>query len=187
MIGSDFFTVDTVLFKRLYVLFVELASRRIHLAGITAKPDGPWVTQQARNLLIRLDDEGVRARFLIRERDSEFTYAFDEVFRSEGIGVIKVPVRAPRARAHAERWVASLRRACRDRLLIVGRRQLERVVRVYATHYNAHRPHRSLGQQPPLAKPPPMRGPAPMGQLPGDGVWRCDLVGGLLHEDELAA
>jgi putative transposase len=113
--------VDTLFFKRFYVLFViELASRRVHLAGITTSPDGAWVAQQARNLLMRLDDEGTCPRFLIRDRDCKFTRDFDEVFRSEGIRVIKAPVRAPRARAHAERWVESLRRECLDRLLIVG-------------------------------------------------------------------
>jgi putative transposase len=106
ILECDFLTVDTVFFKRLYILFfIELASRRVHLAGISANPDGAWVTQQARNLVMRLGDEGVRMRFLIRDRDSKFTASFDEVFRSEGIRVIKAPVRAPRARAHAERWV----------------------------------------------------------------------------------
>ncbi|MGH3130828.1 MAG: integrase core domain-containing protein, partial [Gaiellaceae bacterium] len=144
--------------KRFYILFfIELASRRVQVAGITANPDGAWVTQQARNLLMRLDDDGVRARFLIRDRDRKFTRDFDEVFRSGGVRVIRAPVRAPRARAHAERWVSSLRRECLDRLLILGRRHLETVVRVYAKHYNEHRPHRSLSQHPPLAQPPPIR------------------------------
>jgi transposase InsO family protein len=142
------------------------------------------VSQQARNLVMRLDDEGVRARFLIRDRDSKFTRDFDEVFRSEGIGVIK----APRARAHAERWVGRVRRECLDRLLIVGRRHLENVVRVYALHYNTHRPHRSLDQQPPLAKPPPVRARAPSGErLQLDHLRRRERLGGLLHEYELAA
>jgi putative transposase len=149
IIECDFLTVDTLFLKRFYVLFfIELASRRVRIAGITANPDGAWVTQQARNLVMRLDDERVPVLFLIRDRDSKFTASFDEVLRSEGIRVIKAPVRAPRARAHAERWVESLRRECLDRLLILGRRDLERVVRVYAEHYNGHRPHRSLGQRP---------------------------------------
>ena len=93
-----------------------------------------------------------RPRFLIRDRDSKFTRDFDEVFRSEGIRVIKAPVRAPKARAHAERWVGSLRRECLDRLLIFGRRQLERVLAGYTLHYNEHRPHRALGQRPPPSK-----------------------------------
>jgi putative transposase len=94
ILECDFLTVDTVFLKRFYVLFfIELASRRVHLAGITANPDGAWVTQQARNLLMRLDDQGLQARFLIRDRDSKFTRDFDEVFRSEGIRIIKAPVR----------------------------------------------------------------------------------------------
>jgi putative transposase len=111
ILECDFLTVDTLFLKRFYVLFfIELASRRVHLAGITTNPDGRWVSQQARNLLMQLDDEAVRPRFLIRDRDSKFTPDFDEVFRSEGIRVIKAPVRAPKARAHAERWVGSVRR-----------------------------------------------------------------------------
>jgi putative transposase len=146
------------------------------------------VTQQARNLVMRLDDECVPARFLIRDRDSKFTAGFDEVFRAEGIRVIKAPIRAPRARAHAERWVESLRRECLDRLLILGRRQLERVVRVYAEHYNGHRPHRSLAQRPPLTKPPPIDERAPSSEpLQLDRLRRRDRLGGLLHEYELAA
>src|SRR6266508_2166761 len=185
----DVLTVDTVFFRRLYVLFfIEVASRRVHLAGITANPDGVWVTHQARNLLMRLDDEGVRPRFLIRDRDSKFTRDFDEVFRSEGIRVIKAPVRAPRARAHAERWISSLRRECLDRLLIFGRRHLEGVASAYAQHYNEHRPHRSLAQRPPLAKPPPIdeRVPSSDRQL-ADRVHRRDRLGGLLHEYEVDA
>jgi putative transposase len=104
ILECDFLTVDTLFLKRFYVLFfIELATRRVHVAGITTNPDGRWVTQQARNLLMELDDEDVRPRFLIRDRDSKFTRDFDEVFRSEGIRVIKAPVRAPQARAHAER------------------------------------------------------------------------------------
>jgi putative transposase len=189
MIECDFLTVDTVFFKRLYILFFrEFASRRVHVAGITASPDGAWVTQQARNLLMRLDDEGPRARFLIRDRDSKFTRDFDEVFRSQGIRVIRGPVRAPRARAHAERWAESLRRECLDRLLVLGCRHLERVVRVYAEQYNEHRPHRSLAQRPPLAKPPPLAARAPRRKpLPLDSLRHRDRLGGLLHEYELAA
>jgi putative transposase len=190
IIECDFLTADTVFFKRLYVLFfIELASRRVHIAGVTANPDGAWVSQQARNLVMRLADEGVRMGFLIRDRDSKFTASFDEVFRSEGIRVIRAPVRAPRARAHAERWVGSLRRECLDGLLILGRRHLERVVRVHAQHYNEHRPHRSLAQRPPLAKPPPrISEPTPtIEQLRLDRLRRRDRLGGLLHEYELAA
>jgi hypothetical protein len=104
------------------LFFIELASRRVHLGGITTNPDGRWVSQQARNLLMQFDDEGARPRFLVRDRDGKFTREFDEVFRPEGIRVIKAPVRAPKARAHAERWVGTVRRECLDRLLILGRR-----------------------------------------------------------------
>jgi transposase InsO family protein len=188
ILECDFLTVDTLFLKRFYVLFfIELATRRVHLAGITTNPDGPWATQQARNLLMQLDEEGVRPRFLVRDRDSKFTRDFDEVFRSAGIRVIKAPARAPQARAHAERWVGTLRRECLDRLLIFGRRHLERVVAAYTLHYNEHRPHRSLGQRPPLAEPLPNDN-----QASGDVIELCrlrrrDRLGGLIHEYQLAA
>jgi putative transposase len=188
ILECDFLTVDTLFLKRFYVLFfVELATRRVRLAGITTNPDGPWVTQQARNLLMQLDDDGVRPRFLIRDRDSKFTRTFDEVFRSEGIEAIKAPVRAPRARAHAERWVGTVRRECLDRLLIVGRRHLERVLSVYTLHYNEHRPHRSLAQRPPLA-PIAAHGQQALGEVfLLERLRRRDRLGGLIHEYELAA
>ena len=188
ILECDFLTVDTLFLKRFYVLFfIELATRRVQLAGITTNPDGRWVTQQARNLLMQFDDEGVDARFVVRDRDSKFSRNFDEVFRSEGIRVIKAPVRAPRARAHAERWVGSLRRECLDRLLIVGRRHLEHVVTAYALHYNEHRPHRSLGQRPPLAQTPAPDRRAPGEVRPLDRLRRRDRLGGLIHEYQLAA
>src|SRR6266571_515420 len=157
LLECDFLTVDTLFLKRFYVLFfIELATRRVHLAGITTNPNGRWVTQQARNLLMQLDDEDVRPRFLVRDRDSKFTRDFDEVFRLEGIRVIKAPVRAPKARAHAERWVGSVRRECLDRLLILGRRHLEHVLVAYVRHFNEHRPHQALGQRPPLSEEQPL-------------------------------
>ncbi len=157
ILECDFLTVDTLFLKRFYVLFfIELATRRVHLAGITTNPDG------------RCCD-------------------FDEVFRSEGIRVIRAPVQAPKARAHAERWVGSVRRECLDRLLIVGRRHLEHVVCEYAQHYNTHRPHRSLDQRTPLAKPP-IDEPAPRAELPQlDLLRRRDRLGGLLREYRIAA
>jgi len=188
ILECDFLTVDTLFLKRFYVLFfIELATRRVHLAGITTNPDGRWVTQQARNLLLELGDKGMRPRFLVRDRDRKFTRDFDEVFRSEGIRVIKAPVEAPKARAHAERWVETVRRECLDRLLIVGRRHLEHVVREYALRYNTHRPHRSLDQRAPLAKPP-IDEPAPRAELPQlDLLRRRDRLGGLLREYRIAA
>jgi putative transposase len=136
ILECDFLTVDTIFLRHFYVLFfIELATRRVHPAGITTNPDGRWVAQQARNLLMRLDDEDVRPRFLVRDRDSKFTREFDEVFRAEGIRVIMAPVRAPKARAHAERWVGSVRRECLDGLLVLGRRHLQHLVATYAAHY----------------------------------------------------
>jgi putative transposase len=188
ILECDFLTVDTLFLKRFYVLFfIELSTRRVHLAGITSNRDGRWVTQQARNLLMRFEDEGIRPRLLVRDRDGKFTRDFDDVFHSEGIRVIKAPVRAPRARAHAERWVGSLRRECLDRLLICGRRHLQHVVSTYALHYNQHRPHRSLGQRPPLAQPPPADEPSQGELLTLDRLRRRDRLGGLIHEYQLAA
>jgi putative transposase len=182
ILECDFFTVETLWLRRLYVLFfIELARRRVHLAGVTANPNSAWVAQQARNLIMTVAERERRPRFLIRDRDRKFTAAFDEVFRSEGIRVIRAPIAAPRAKAHAERWVGSVRRECLDRILVVSRGHLERVLHEYVSHYNAHRPHRSLEQQPPVLKPPP---------LAGDCDWcvrRRDRLGGLLHEYELAA
>jgi putative transposase len=163
------------------LFFIELERRRIHLAGVTANPHGAWVAQQARNLM-KLADQEQRPWFLIRDRDSKLTAAFDEVFRSEGIRVIRAPIAAPRAKAHAERWVGSVRRECLDRILIVSRKHLEAVLREYVAYNNTHRPHRSLLQQPPLLKPTLV--PAQ------DREWRVrrhDRVGGLLHQYEVAA
>jgi putative transposase len=183
ILECDFLTVDTLFLRRFYVLFfIELGTRRVRLAGITANPDGRWVTQQARNLVMQLDDEGRRPRFVIRDRDSKFTREFDEVFRTEGIRVIKAPVRAPKARAHAERWVGSVRRECLDRLLILGRRHLHHVLVAYVRHFNEHRPHRALGQRPPLSDELTL---AEVIDL--DRLRRRDVLGGLIHEYQLAA
>jgi putative transposase len=188
ILECDFLTVDTLFLKRFYVLFfIELGTRRVHLAGITTNPDGRWVTQQARNLLMQLDDADVRPRFLIRDRDSKFTCEFDEVFRSEGIRVIKAPVRAPTARAHAERWVGSARRECLDRILILGRRHLQHVLAAYIAHYNEHRPHRALAQRPPLHQPASVEEKVWADVIELDRVRRRDLLGGLIHEYQLAA
>src|SRR5712691_5652330 len=185
VLECDFLTVDTLFLKRFYVLFfMELSTRRVHLAGITTNPDGAWVTQQARNLLMQLDDQGVRPRLLVRDRDSKFTREFDEVFRSEGIRVIKAPVRAPKARAHA---LGSVRCECLDRLLILGRRHLELVIKTYALHHNEHRPHRSLSQRPPLIQLPPSQVQATADVIDLDRLGGRDLLGGVIREYRLAA
>jgi putative transposase len=121
----------------------------VHLAGVTAHPTGWWVAQQARNLIAVLDGQAGAFRFLIRDRDTKFTRAFDDVWRSTGVEIIRTPVQAPNANAVAERWIRTVRAECLDWLLIVGRGHLEQVLRVYIEHYNAHRPHRALGLQPP--------------------------------------
>jgi putative transposase len=174
-----------VLLRRLYVLFfIELDTRRVHLAGITANPTGAWVAQQARNLVMT-PGVGLSSRqFLIRDRDTKFTGVFDAVFRTEGIRVIKTPVRAPQANAYAERWIGSVRRECLDWILIFGRRHLDHVLGEYLDRYNSHRPHRGLDLGIPEARgdEPDTISPSPLQR-----VRRRDRLGGLIHEYTLAA
>jgi putative transposase len=185
MIAVDFFTVETVWLQRLYVLFfIELGSRHVHLAGCTANPSGSWVTQQARQLAWTSTERSTPPRFLIRDRDSKYTRDFDTVFRSEGIEIIRTPVRAPKANAIAERFVRTARSECLDWLLILNRRHLERVLRVFIHHYNGHRPHRSLKLAPPDPEQPTLR---VAGSRRPDNVERRDRLGGLIHEYSLAA
>jgi len=181
ILATDFFTVETISLKTLYVLFfIELSSRRVHLAGVTANPDSAWVTQQARNLAIEERLSGVR--FLLRDRDAKYSGPFDAVLRAEGVRIIRTPIRAPRANAFAERFVRTVRRECLDHVLIYDRRHLERVLGAYVAHYVDERPHRGLG----LAVPAGIR-PA---QVPGATptlVERRDVLGGLIHEYRRAA
>ena len=183
-LACDFLSVDTVLLRRLYVLvFICIGSRRIEYVACTSNPDSAWMLQQARNLLMALDDRGQQPRLLIHDRDAKFSRAFDTIFRAEGMNVIRTPFQAPNANAHIERWVGSVRRECLDRLLILSRRQLERVLRVYVRHYNERRPHRALDLQP----PDPVRMASPRGDPVHTAVRRRDLLGGLIHEYESAA
>ena len=179
ILATDFFTVETVTLRRLYVLFfIEVSSRQVWLAGVSAHPHGAWVTQQASNLAVTRSSRP--PRFLIRDRDAKFTGPFDEVFSTEGTQVIRTPVRAPRANAYAERWVRSVRTECLDWTLILGRRHLERVLRAYVAHYNQHRPHRGLDLHAPSADQ--------IREAPVVGaVHRRDVLGGLIHEYQRAA
>jgi transposase InsO family protein len=185
MLACDFFTVDTVLLKRLYVLFfIELHTRRVHVTGVTAHPTGTWVIQQARSLSHGLAQRAQPVKFLIRDRGTKFTTGFDEVFHSEGIRVIKTPIRAPRANAFAERFVGTIRRECLDRVLVFGRRQLESVICEYVDHYNSHRPHRSLGQRSPQ---PNGIDPAHLESVDLSRLERTNRIGGLINEYRLVA
>ena len=185
MLACDFFTVDTVLLRRLSVLFfIEIDTRQIYLSGVTGNPVGEWVTQQARNLSFVLAEGGRTANFLIRDRDTKFTNRFDEVFRSEGTRIIKTPVRAPRANAFAERFVGTVRRECLDRILILGRRHLEQIVTEYITHYNEHRPHRALDQRAPESGGVTS---VPIHDLDPKRLRRTEILGGLIHEFRLVA
>jgi len=184
ILACDFFTVDTVFLRRVYVLFfIELGSRRVHLAGVTGHPTGIWVAQQARNLLVSFGDQAAAWKFLIRDRDAKFTRAFDDVWRSTGAEIIRTLVQAPNANAVAERWVGTVRRECLDQLLIVGRQQLVGVLRRYIEHYNQRRPHRSLAHATPVPSAGPEAWSAPnLGRL-----RRRDVLGGLIHEYEHVA
>ena len=179
ILAVDFFTVETVWLQRLFVLFfIELGTRRVHLAGCSAHPSAEWVTQQARNLAWQVGDDAFQPRFLLRDRDTKFTRSFDDVFRSQGVKVVPLPVRAPRANAVCERWVGTARRELLDHLLIFGGRHLESALKEFVEHYHHARPHQALGQR------------TPCGDLPtlsdrlsnSTSIVRRDRLGGLIHE-----
>lgn len=182
ILACDFLTVETVSLTRIHVLFfVSLERRRIEFVASTTNPDGRWVAQQARNLLMLLADGERSFRFLLHDRDSKFSLDFDAVFGSDGMRIIRTPVRAPNANAHAERWVGTLRRECLDRILIINRRHLDHVLRAYVAHYNRHRPHRSLTLQPLDERAAePVRAPA-------RDIHRHQVLGGLINEYKAAA
>jgi putative transposase len=182
ILACDLFHLDTITLHRLYAFFViEHATRRVHVLGVTAHPTGECFTQQARNLLMDLDDAGQRFRFLIRDRDAKFTAAFDAVFTAIDVRIIKTPVRAPPANAIAERFVGSTRRELLDHILIINHRHAAAALQQYARHYNEHRPHRALGQTAPL-RPLPHCTTTEIHH-----VQRRDRLGGLIHEYQQVA
>jgi transposase InsO family protein len=180
-VACDFATVDTVLMRRFYVLFfIDVTSREVFLGGITTNPTAAWTTQAARNLFICHAGRLHRCRALVRDGAGQFRGRFDAIFASEGITVITTPVRTPVANAYAERWVGTLRRDLLDRTLIWNRRQLHLLISDYIDHYNVHRPHRALDQQPPRPAAAPIFRP----RAPVTASRRC---GGLIHEYRQAA
>ena len=157
------------------LFFVHLATRKVLAAASTSEPNSAWVTQQARNLSWKLADDGIDLRVLIHDRDRKFAKSFDNVFEAEGARVILTPLMAPRANAHAERWVGSARRECLDWMLILSQRHLESVLSDDCAHYNAERPHRSCGLRPPASRGDPISG------LDGT-ISRRARLGGLLSD-----
>jgi len=175
--ACDFFTVETAFLKTLYVLFfIEVGSRRLHVTTATPHPNGTFATQKARNLCFTLDERAEPVRFLVHDRDAKFSGSFDEVVRTEGIRVIRTPIRSPQANAFAERAVKTLRHEVVDWTLILGRRHLDRVLASYARHYNAERPHRGID----LRAPEKHNHVEPVEIVPK--IKRRDLLSGLIHE-----
>ncbi|MCJ7569083.1 MAG: transposase [Anaerolineales bacterium] len=174
LLACDFFTVETIFLKRLYVLFfIELDTRRVHLAGITASPNDFWTTQQARQIIWKLEEKQRTFRFLIHDRDTKLTRLFDNVFCSVGMDIIRTPFRAPQANAYAERWIRSARQECLDHILILNERHLHHVLKEYVAFYNASRPHQGINQRTPM----PMMRPSRTGSV----AWR-DVLGGIVND-----
>ena len=182
MLAVDFFHVDcAITLKRIYVFFaLEVGSRYVHILGTTSHPTGAWTTQQARNLLMDLDDRAVTFRFLVRDRAGQFTSSFDAVLASAGIDTVKIPPRCPRANCFAERFVRTAKAELTDRILIFGERHLRTVLARYGAHYNGGRPHRALRLRPP-------RPDHPSSALNGQQIRRRPVLGGLISEYERAA
>jgi transposase InsO family protein len=159
---------------------IEVGSRYVHILGVTANPDGPWTTQQIRNLLMDLGDRTAGFRFLVRDRAGQFTASFDAVLAEAGIEAVKIPPRSPRANAYAERFVLTARTEVTDRMLIFGQRHLRTILDQYAAHYNKRRPHRSRQLRPP--RPDHL-----VANLAQTRIQRRPVLGGLINEYERAA
>lgn len=174
LLACDFFTVETLFLQTLYVLVVMwIGSRKVHFAGCTTHPDNVWITQQARQVMWQLEDREPGIRFLIRDNDKKFTQAFDTVFRSQGIDVIRTPYRAPNANAYVERWIRSVREACMDKLLIINQAHLRRVMREYIEFFDTAQPHQGIDQQI----------PTPKAIYQTTGPVRCrSVLGGIIHD-----
>jgi putative transposase len=185
ILAADFVHVDTVLLRRIYALIViEHGSRRAHLAGITANPDGVWTTQAARNFLMGVDQRTTSVKFLIRDRAGQFADCFDAVFQADAIRILTSPPQAPRANAVCERMIGTLRREVLDRLLIVSEHHLRQVLTEYLLHYNTARPHRALGQLAPAQAD--TQPPEPI-NLAEHQIRRKQILDGLTHEYHIAA
>jgi transposase InsO family protein len=184
-IACDFATIDTALLRRYYLLFfIDITTREVFYAGTTANPTGPWTTQAARNLFLRHTDRFSDSRALVRDRGSQFIDTFDEIFRNEGLKILKTPIRTPVANTFAERWIGTLRRELLDNTIIWNQRQLERLVVDYIDQYNTHRPHRSLDQRPPRDSDPLESARRDPAKLRIVRSTRCD---GLINEYRNAA
>ncbi|MFF1588240.1 integrase core domain-containing protein [Streptomyces sp. NPDC058286] len=159
---------------------MEVGSRYVHILGVTSHPDGPWTTQQARNLMADLGDRASKFTFLVRDRAGQFSASFDAVLADAGIAVVKIPPRSPRANAYAERFVLTVRSEVTDRMLIFSQRHLRAVLDEYAKHYNGCRPHRGQQLHPP-------RPDHPIASPTHERIKRRQRLGGLINEYERAA
>ena len=173
-LACDFFTVETIWLKTIYVLFfIELGTRRTYLAGCTTNPDITWVTQQVRQLVWNLKDDSRDMAFLIHDNDTKFPSSYDNVFSSEGIEILNTPYRATRANAYAERWVRSVRDECLDHILVLNENHFHSVLSKYWEYYNHARPHQGLGQHFPVS--------GPVSNTAGP-IRRRDILGGVIQD-----